>query len=178
MVRIEPSLQHLLVDIDSLHQHPDNPNNGDLDGLIESIRVNGFYSPIVVDAHGEVIAGNHRYQAMISLGEPQIPAIRLNVDREQALRILLVDNKITRDGSDDTGLLMQLLEELQNTELGLIGTGWDVDEAALLALEGSEGLDFGSEREQVELRVVCETREDAVELAAELADRGYQVTSD
>src|SRR6478752_10186842 len=66
--------------VDEVSQHPDNANNGDLEALKESIQVNGFFSPIIVQAStGYIIAGNHRWQVANELGMVTIPAIILDV---------------------------------------------------------------------------------------------------
>lgn len=176
MVLIDPALSALLVPLEDVHQHPDNPNNGDLDGLIESIRVNGFYSPIIVNADGEIIAGNHRYQAMLALGASHIPAIRVNADAEQSVRMMLVDNKITRNGWDDSAIVAQLLADLARTDGGLHGTGWSEDEMAQLAADFGNPLQFGRDSKVV-LSVVCDHMDAARDLAAELIERGYEVDS-
>lgn len=111
--------------LDSLIQHPDNANNGDLDALEQSIRVNGFYQPILVQKSTHyIIAGNHRYVIAIRLNMPTVPAIVLDVDDEQAKRMMLADNRITRLGYDDEAALADLLQDLYATDMSLAGTGY------------------------------------------------------
>lgn len=174
-VRIEPALRHLLVPLTDVHQHPDNPNNGDLDGLIESITVNGFYQPIIINEQGEILAGNHRYQAMHALGETHIPAIRVDADREKSLRLMLVDNKITRNGWDDGAIIERLLADLAESDIGLIGTGWNEDDLAQLVASSQEPLKFGGLDSKVVMNVTCDNEDAARDLAAELIERGYEV---
>ena len=111
--------------MDEINLHPENANVGDVDVIAESIRVNGFYSPIIVQATtGYIIAGNHRFQAAQKLGMESVPVVYLDVDDDEAKRIMVVDNRTTRLGHDDSELLTQLLEDLGDTELGLMGTGY------------------------------------------------------
>jgi ParB-like chromosome segregation protein Spo0J len=176
MVRIDPALEHLLVPLDAIHQHPDNPNNGDLDSLTESIRVNGFYSPIIVNEAGQIIAGNHRYQAMIGLGATHIPAVCVDADSEATIRMMLADNKITRNGWDDGAIVAALLKDLAETDIGIIGTGWNEDDLARMAAEADTPLHFGNE-EGVVMQVICADTDSAADLAAELIERGFEVHS-
>ena len=126
MIRFHPALDDLLVDIDDLQPHPQNPNNGDTDAIAESIQVNGYYAPVVVQrSTNRIVVGNHRYAAMMQLGATKIPAIYLDLDDEQALRVMVVDNRTTRLGRDDEGLLLDLLTVLSQTDLELLGTGYD-----------------------------------------------------
>ncbi len=111
--------------VDEIDLHPDNANVGDVDVIAESIRVNGFYAPIIVQAStGFILAGNHRYQAAKKLGMEQVPVVYLDVDDAEAKRIMVADNRTTRLGHDDSELLTALLEDLGDTELGLMGTGY------------------------------------------------------
>lgn len=111
--------------VDEVSQHPDNANNGDLEALKESIQVNGFFSPIIVQAStGYIIAGNHRWQVANELGMVTIPAIILDVDDEKAKRMMIADNRITRLGRDDPAMLADLLSDLSETDFGLMGTGF------------------------------------------------------
>ncbi len=111
--------------MEEIDLHPDNANVGNVDVIAESIRVNGFYAPIIVQAStGFIIAGNHRYQAAKKLGMEQVPVVYLDVDDTEAKRIMVADNRTTRLGHDDSELLTALLEDLGDTELGLMGTGY------------------------------------------------------
>jgi ParB-like chromosome segregation protein Spo0J len=114
------------VPVATLHQHPDNPNNGDVDAIAESISVNGFYQPIVVQTSTRyILAGNTRYAAAIKLGLTEVPVVFAEVDRKAATRILLADNRTSQLAWMDEPQLAGLLESVYETELGLSGTGYD-----------------------------------------------------
>ncbi len=110
------------VPTDSLHPHPDNPRRGDLEAIQASLRAHGQYRPIVVNrATMEVLAGNHLAEAARSLGWSQIAVNFVEVDAEQAKRILLVDNKTNDLAGYDDEALADLLSELPDLE----GTGYE-----------------------------------------------------
>lgn len=135
-----------IVPISKLYQSPDNANNGDLDAIGESIEVNGFYSPIIVQrSTNYILAGNHRYVAAIAQGAVVIPAIYLDVDEKQAKRIMVADNRTTRLGFDDDSQLLNVLEDLYATDVGLAGTGYEYEDYAKLAAELNGPLDFDAE---------------------------------
>lgn len=116
----------MLVPLGSVQQHPDNPNNGDLDALIESIQINGFNTVITVDrATGYIVAGNHRWQAMHALGATHIPVVFTDMDRSGAIRYMVADNQTGKLAVMDNNALVDLLRQLQDTDLGLAGSGFD-----------------------------------------------------
>lgn len=126
-------LTSALIDIEHLRPHPRNARNGDVDAIAESLRVNGQYRPIVIAADGTILAGNHTYMAAMEIGWDRIACVRIDVDPDgpEARRIMLADNRTADRGNYDTGLLVDLLGELDNT-VGLIGTGYDHDDLARL----------------------------------------------
>jgi hypothetical protein len=128
----------LFEDLDGLRQplnalkpHPDNYNQGDINTIAESLRVNGMYKPVIYDrATGHILAGNHTWQAARALGWTDIAAIGINVTPEEAKRILAVDNQSARKSVFDDDLLADLLSSLPVLE----GTGFtDADLDDLLA---------------------------------------------
>lgn len=115
-----------LVPVGELSTHPDNANRGVVSAIVESIRINGFYTALIAQAStGYILAGNHRYLAAQELGMTEVPVIYVDVDDEQAKRIMVVDNRTTRIGHDDTEVLRMLLEELGDSDVGLLGTGYN-----------------------------------------------------
>lgn len=125
-VRFAPGLDKLFVPIGSVKQHPDNPRNGDIDVIIESIRVNGYIAPIIVqESTRYIIAGNHRWQALHALKSKVVPALVVNFTDEQALRYLLADNATSDKAMNDTAAMVELMNMMKETDLGLVGTGMD-----------------------------------------------------
>lgn len=127
-VRFAGDLEAMLVSIDDVAQHPDNPNSGDVDIIAESILAHGFLNPIIAQrSTGYILAGNHRYAALLALGESRIPVVWHDGDDEQARRILIMDNRSSEVAVRDQHALEELLKSLEESEIGLAGTGYDED---------------------------------------------------
>lgn len=139
-MRIIPR-RHETVPIDSLIPHPRNPRDGRVDVIKESIDRNGFYSEVLVqESTGFVIGGNHRIRAAREAGGDQVPVTYLDVTDEEALRILLADNRTSDLAKNDDEKLAAALGELQGLDDGLLGTGFtDHDLAAMLGTLGGGG---------------------------------------
>jgi ParB-like chromosome segregation protein Spo0J len=76
-----------------------------------------------------ILAGNHTWKAAKSLGWTQITAGFIETkDDDEALRILLADNRTTDLASYDDAELANLLKNLAKTDEGLIGTAFDGDD--------------------------------------------------
>ena len=109
MTNIAVDLQDTAVPIDDVQSHPSNPRKGDIQGIAESLQVNGQYSPIVVDArNGNILAGNHTWRAAKSLGWEKISVVHVDVNDEQAKRILLADNRTSDLATYDRPELISL----------------------------------------------------------------------
>lgn len=121
------------VPIGDLQPHPRNPRRGDVGAIQASIGHHGFYGTVVAQrSTGRILAGNHRWLAAKAAGLTEVPVAWVDVDDEQAERILLVDNRANDLASYDDEALLDLLRELQATDDGLAGTGFD--DAAMDAL--------------------------------------------
>lgn len=124
MVTYHEDLADLLVPIDSVSQHPDNPNNGDVEAIVESIELAGMYRPVYVQrSTGWIVAGNHTWEACKTLGATEIPVVALDIDEVTTLRILLGDNKLALLAKIDNGILLPLLEKITAVD-SLRGTGY------------------------------------------------------
>lgn len=135
---IPPTLDHLTIPIDQPRPRKHNPRRGDIDAIAESLERNGQYRPIVVNKPtGEILAGNHTYAAAKRLGWTHIAATFVDVDEDQAARIVLADNRTADIGDYDDTLLLDLLKSLDGD---LIGTGYTQDDADALAALGSAGV--------------------------------------
>jgi hypothetical protein len=145
--------EYELVPAGRLSLHPDNPRKGDLDALGESISANGFYGAVIVQrSTGRIIAGNHRYQALIAAASPDelVPVIWADVDDDRARRILAADNRTGDLATYDQDALLALLEEMAGGAAGLVGTGFDLDDledlraiAGTVAEAGPDGTGAG-----------------------------------
>ena len=116
------------VKIDSLRPHPRNPREGDIGAIHESINNNGFYGSVLAQqSTGYILAGNHRWQAMLQAGATEIPVTWIDVDDDHALRILLADNRTNDMASYNQDELANILEQLIQDTGTLAGTGYDGD---------------------------------------------------
>jgi len=124
-----------VVPIYSVRPNAHNPREGDVGAISESLKVLGQYRPIVADKiTGNILVGNHTWQAAVYLGWTEIAVTWVDVDREQATRILLADNKTADLATYDDEDLQVLLASL--TEFS--GTGFDGDDVDSI-LRGNEG---------------------------------------
>lgn len=122
------------VPIGSLTPYDGNARRGNIDAVAESLRVNGQYRPLVVrEETGEILAGNHTWQAAKVLGWATVKVTLVSgLDDDAARRIVLVDNRTNDLAGYDEEALAELLAAMEGD---YEGTGFD-DEAAneLIAL--------------------------------------------
>jgi hypothetical protein len=123
-------IEHTIVDIDSIETHPKNVRQGDIGAISESLKAHGQYRPIVVDKRtNRILAGNHTWKAAKSLGWTQIAVGFIETkDDDDALRILLADNKANDLASYNDSELVDLLKDLAESDLGLDGTLYTANE--------------------------------------------------
>lgn len=153
MVGFHESLAPLMRDIDSVVPHEENYNNGDVELITDSIATNGMYRPIYVQAGTDrIIAGNHTWMACKELGATQIPVVTLEVSDTDARRIMVADNEIARKAKPDTGLLVELLNKIQD-DGGLLGTG--MTEQELAQLQALNELPLGETPEHASWPTMC-----------------------
>lgn len=112
-VKFHESLEPLMESIESVQAHPANPRNGDVDAVAKSIQVNGYVAPVIAQkSTGYIIAGNHRYYALMSLGSDHIPVVWVDMDDISAKNYMLDDNRTSDLGQYDNANLLAILEEL------------------------------------------------------------------
>jgi hypothetical protein len=130
------ALAPLLVEVDQLRPHSENPKNGDTDAIVESIVVNGLYRPALRHQRRHHPRREPHLPRSPRTRSQKLPIIRLDVDLDHARRILLGDNRISDLGRYDDALLLDLLDKLTETAgpNGLDGTGYSVDDQELLRL--------------------------------------------
>lgn len=134
--------RHSIAELSIYHR---NPRVGNVDVIMESMRANGIYKPLIVNrgTHTgrpmEVLAGNHSLKALRRLAEgtpkderwQQVDTYVVDVDDDAAARIVLADNKTSDAGTYDLEMLSQVLQQLDGD---IEGTGYvDDDVSDLLA---------------------------------------------
>ena len=141
--------------ISELNPAPYNPRkdiqSGDdeYEKLKRSLQEFGYVEPIIWNAKtGHVVGGHQRLKILRELGETEVDCVvvEMSETQEKALNIAL--NKITNNWDDEK--LDALLKDLQNEDIDLTLTGFDLGEIdKLLADEPEEeGGYFGDERER------------------------------
>jgi len=125
------NMEVINTDIDSLLPFPNNPRRGNVNKLKESLETNGQYKPIVIQASTRyILAGNHLWQAAKELGWQTINIVEVDVNNNQAKKIVATDNRLGELGTYDEQELLDLLQDIS-----LEGTGYDTaDIDDLLAL--------------------------------------------
>jgi hypothetical protein len=104
-------------------KHPDDQ----LKHLCKSIEENGLYRHIVIANDDTILAGHGVVLACEKLNIKQVPTLKLNIesDSKQALKVLTADNEVSHLAIGDDRALSEILKELLNDEVGLLGTGYD-----------------------------------------------------
>ena len=112
-----------------LTTHPDNPRQGDIGAITNSIEQNGWYGTLVAQrSTGRVLVGNHRLVAAIGLGLGEVPVYWVDCDDDEARRILVADNRTSDLAAYDEPGLASLLQAVMTSADGLVGTGYDGDD--------------------------------------------------
>jgi ParB-like chromosome segregation protein Spo0J len=133
--------------IAELVEHPENPRRGDESAIEASMEAHGFYGAVLAQTSTRrIIAGNHRTRVARRRGETTVPVLFLDVDDDQARRLMLVDNRTQDLAAYDERALARLLEDLLESTGDLIGAGYDPDDLAqLLARLEPDGPDAFAE---------------------------------
>lgn len=119
-VRFHPDLEPLLRPIADIHPAPWNYNNGDVEAIGESIDDNGMCDIVLVQrSTGDIISGNHTYEALMERDSDLAPMVLLDVDDTRAKKIAVAMNVIPRRARPDNALLLDILDDLPD----LRGTG-------------------------------------------------------
>ena len=139
---ITKELVKLAKPIESVQPHPRNVRQGDVGAIATSLEINGQYRPIVVHkTTSNILAGNHTYKAAVSLGWTEIAITYVDCSDDDALKILLADNKANDLASYDDSALADLLKDLVGGP-GLDGTLYELSDLDdLIALLEPPNLD-------------------------------------
>jgi ParB-like chromosome segregation protein Spo0J len=109
--------------VTDLTHYPGNPRVGDIELLKRSLSAHGQYAPIAVQKSTNfVIKGNNTLRAAVELGWSTIAGTILDVDDDQAKRIVLLDNAASERGDFVGEDLAAILDSLGGD---LSDTGYD-----------------------------------------------------
>lgn len=144
---------------DQLTEWPGNARQGDVDTIKESMRTNGVFQPIIIQTStGRIIAGNHRYKALVELHKEapdtwgdNVTVLPLDVSDEEAMRIHLADNRTSDLAEWDNVNLYEQLSELVGTDNALVGSGFTDDDldSLRMKLEDAEDEDWSDAADKV-----------------------------
>ncbi|WIC89115.1 ParB-like nuclease domain protein [Arthrobacter phage Ottawa] len=116
------------VPIGSIRPHPLNPNVGNVPAIADSLKTNGQYKPILIhQPTSHILAGTHTWKAAHGLGWKTIGGTFINCSDEQALQILLADNRASDAGFTNEDAALTLLQALPD----LAGTGYQLEDLKL-----------------------------------------------
>ena len=105
--------------------HPDNPREGDIGAIIDTLTAHGQYRPIVANIQtGHVVKGNHTLQAIRALGWDTCAVRWINVPAADETKIMLIDNRTSDLATYATDTLKDTLRTLHNAA----GTGYSGDD--------------------------------------------------
>jgi ParB family chromosome partitioning protein len=118
----------LEVDLDRILPNPRQPRvqmeQGPLEELAQSIRVNGIIQPILVRRSGdryEIIAGERRWRAAQIAGLLRVPVVVREIEDGQLLQVALIENIQREDLNpiDEATAYRRLLDECAMTQEAL-----------------------------------------------------------
>lgn len=134
------TLKVVAAGVKSLKPYRDNPRKGNVSAIAESLIQNGQYRPIVVRrSTREILAGNHTWQAATQIGWKKVDVVYVDVDDEEAARIVLADNRTNDLATYDSEALAKVLESLHGDP---IGTGYSpADMDALVSVVAGDAVD-------------------------------------
>jgi hypothetical protein len=137
-------MEVIWAEVDKLQEYPNNARRGNIAMLVESLKTNTQYKPIVVQkSTNYVLAGNHILRAAKQLGWERIYAVFIDCDYDQGLRIVLADNRASDLGEYNDDILKLLLESVTDFK----GTGYTEDD--LKELDKLAGVET-TERPEIE----------------------------
>ncbi len=113
-----------------------------IERLSKLIQVHGFANPLnVFKENGKftIIAGNHRFDAGLSLGMTEFPCIVYTGDRKAALARAVSDNKSNEWTEWDMPLLKDLLIDLDTGDFDIHLTGFNTHEIELMMTAEFQG---------------------------------------
>lgn len=123
--KIPGDLEPMLRPVTDLVLLPGNARRGDVAAVADSLKRFGQRKPIVVNDDGVIIAGNHTYQAAVSLGWDAVAVVTADdLEPSEQRAYALADNRLSDLATWDQPALYAQLAELDD----FTGVGWDEDE--------------------------------------------------
>lgn len=137
-----------IVDIMKVIPNPKNPNmhpERQIEILSQVIKAQGWRKPITISKRsGFVVSGHGRLQAALLLKAKKVPVDYQDYATEaEEYADLVADNRIAELSSVDEDLLIDILNEINDTDIDTILTGYEYHEIddLLDAIETTESMD-------------------------------------
>lgn len=124
------------------------PEDPEYQKLKRSILEFGYVMPIVVNYDMTVIGGHQGLIVLQDLGYEEVDCNIVNLNKIQEKKLNLALNKI--DGIWDNDKLEKILEELKETDIDLLSTGFDEKEIEKLFKEAEEIINNNEEMDLME----------------------------
>ncbi len=127
------------VATEKLFCSPSNPRNNDdaVPHVVSSLKRFGWQQPIVARKSGEVIAGNTRLKAAISMNENTVPVVWFEGNDLDAVAYSIADNRTSEFATWEQESLAKLLSRLKDED-ALEGVGFTDDDLDKLWAEVAE----------------------------------------
>jgi ParB family chromosome partitioning protein len=106
-----------------------------IERLAKLIKAHGFQNPLQIFQSGgksEIIAGNHRFDAGLSLGMKEFPCIVYEGNRKQAMARAISDNQSNSWTDFDLPLLKEILIDIDDGSIDMSITGFNSHELELM----------------------------------------------
>ncbi|MBT5943858.1 MAG: site-specific DNA-methyltransferase [Rhodospirillaceae bacterium] len=119
--KTQPRLSIKYVSIETLCPSSANPRrhpDKQIALIAANINRHGFNVPILIDQHGNVLSGNARMLAALSLGQTTVPTVCLDhLSDAQKRAFILAENRLSELADWDRDVLHKELQHLMNVEL-------------------------------------------------------------
>ena len=123
------------VKVEELIPYPDNPRRGDIKAIAGSLKENGQFRPLIVQkSTGYVLGGNHTLAAARELKWKTVQVVYVDVEEDEARRIVVADNRTSDLASYDAEVLTRVIQALDRPS---VGTGYSTSDINSL-LKGVE----------------------------------------
>lgn len=115
----------VMMDINQVEPNPDQPrknfNEDDLDELVDSIKIHGIFTPLLVQKkkdYYEIIAGERRWRAAKKAGLKEVPVIVCNYSDQEIAEIQIIENVQRADLNpiEEAQGYKRLMEEFKLTQ--------------------------------------------------------------
>ena len=139
-----------LVKASELNPNPRNPNQhgaGQIAALAKILEHQGWRSPVVIsDDSGFIVSGHGRVLAALKMGDQRVPISRQSFQSEaEEWAHLIADNRLAELSEISTPALAELLSDLDQSDLDLELTGYDMIDVEKILLNSDLGTPEGEE---------------------------------